>query len=356
MNDNITLLFDFPRVMGNPVQNFVALNTVDFESYLRTYIQYNDIYITVYTFKNILVKETAKIDKVFFDFDGHDKYNLVDALNDVIKLHEKLLSDNILHTINFSGGGFHLFIFCNVIPLLNPSNTIYNVFEYYKNSLNLKTLDIKIRGDLRRIFRVPNTYNFGRKKLCVNINDDIILYNGIESIYKYAEKPKPIRYFGEKLLNIKTWDKERDYNNEFITYNIDYSYSNNYDNYSDILKEILESSPECFKYLVNKKHLNYNERYFVMLYLKETYINNKRLSYLDIVYLMKEILDEDRFLHFSQTTYNGKNGEGLRPLNMIMNKDYYIPDCKKIKFELKACNVEYNCGRIHPKYKKLKGE
>lgn len=350
-----TLIYEFPRFMGDPIQNFVALNKDDFLDYVKSHLQHTNIYISVYTFSNILDKDTAKIDKIFFDLDSkdlmYDEHTPL-SLHEARLLHEELKKDGYIHLINSSSEkGYHIFLFTEVTNLNNKTDTIFNIQTHYEKILGLKTLDPQIKGDIRRIFRVPNTKNFNKNRICVNLNNEEILYSNVEIINDYAQHPREIVYFGSKLFNPKSFDKKREYNLNINTtdFSSEYSFKESTDNYQNLLKTIYDDSPKCIRNLINKRNLNYSERYFIMVYLKETYINNKRITYIDIINLMKLILTEEKFIHFSKPIdSNGKIGEGLRPLNLIMQKNYYIPTCEKIKNEMKLCDGD--CGRKHPKY------
>lgn len=339
-----TLLFDYPRFMGNPIQNFVANNKEEMFEYITTYANFKNLYISVYKFFDITNKYSVLLDKALFDFDK-DKEN-PDSLkyrDDTIKLHEDLLKDKILHLINLTGGGFHVIPFLETKEsYLNKADTLFNMQHYYQTKLNIYP-DQHIKGDLKRIFRIPNTFNYNKQRFCVNINPSVehLLYGSMESLYEYASKPHKIEFFGSQLMDINQFDNKRTYSSCDVNFNFDSQLDGNYEG---ALKEIYDKAPDCIKYIIDKKHLNNKERYFLILYLKETLYNKRLLGYEDIIGLMHEILDEEKWDHFV-------NGENLKPLNSIMEKNYYIPVCTKIKYEYKCCpHVEKGCGLRHPRY------
>jgi hypothetical protein len=350
----MSLVNRFPRFLGRPIQDEIALNYNDLEEYINKYANYCDLYMSVYSFPSPIDKNSAIIDKVFFDFDDNTiiefrEKNIPKCLRDVLVLHEDLEKDNIKHIINISGRGFHVFLFTEECDLSSKSDTIFNIQDYYQNKLDLN-LDEKIKGDIRRIFRMPNTFNFKAFRMCVSLNKDV-LCSDIDAIYEYAKTPRPLYYFCDNLLDIKRFDKKREYSNNFNCKLVNVN-ERNFENTSELLKEIYSNAPDCIKYLIDLKNINYNQRYFLMLYLKETKINNLFLGLQDIMALMQEILTEEKWLHFSSNNKDsrGVEGEGFRPLYTIMQKNYYMPDCNKVKNEIKACFSETTCKRKHPKY------
>ena len=72
-----------------------------------------NVYTTVYDFKHF--SETAPIDssvirnRIFLDFDGHND-DLDKAYRDVKIIMNWVMENDIMHTLFFSGRGFHLFL------------------------------------------------------------------------------------------------------------------------------------------------------------------------------------------------------------------------------------------------------
>jgi len=99
-----------------------------------------------------------------FDFDSND---LKEAWKDAIKLYNYLIKRDYDVHITYSGRrGFHIFLATE--PKWYHKNQIKSVQKYFKKELDLKTLDSHIFGDIRRLMRIPHTYNI-RGNLCREI-------------------------------------------------------------------------------------------------------------------------------------------------------------------------------------------
>jgi hypothetical protein len=140
--------------------------------------------------------DNADIDKIFFDFDEED------AIEDVKKLHQYLLSEDIQHTMLFSGKkGFHVYVFVDATTLkVNNKVALTNTHDFFCSKLSIK-MDQHIRGDIARIARVPNTYHMTGKKFCIPVTEED-LANGIEHIHKKAQE----QVFVYQIYGTKKYD------------------------------------------------------------------------------------------------------------------------------------------------------
>ena len=107
----------------------------EYVSFVNAQNNRTNVYTTVYDFEHF--SETAKIessviiDRIFLDFDGHDR-DLELAWRDVQMVMQKVLENDWEHTLFFSGRGFHLFLFGE------PTDNIRNIqtfFRYIKQVL-----------------------------------------------------------------------------------------------------------------------------------------------------------------------------------------------------------------------------
>ena len=167
-----------------------------------------NVYTTVYDFRhfsdNAKIESTVILDRIFLDFDGHDN-DLDDAYADVKMVMEKIVGEDIMHTLFFSGRGFHLFLDGE------PTNDIRNIQAYHrelkallKSKVNRKlTLDDRV-GQATRLRRVPNTVNMsttnneGIAYYCIPLeHNDLSLE--LEQILSLASKPRhlPFRKVGK---------------------------------------------------------------------------------------------------------------------------------------------------------------
>lgn len=180
-----------------------------------------NLYTSVYAFSRLKQNEyqqmcpdygSAIIDKLFFDFDSEK------ALDNVKKLHIYCLSKNIMHTIIFSGGGFHLYIFCEESPLMFPYDTVDNGQRHFAKEVSLTIgepqthdLDEAIVGDLARITRVPFTYNLKRKRWCLPVTHNDLIEKTYDDFKKIAEDDKNTtltspKTYGKIKVNLKAFD------------------------------------------------------------------------------------------------------------------------------------------------------
>lgn len=184
---------------------------VNTQSELDRLIQLNnfrtDCFVSLYQSRKAV--PNTIIDKLFYDFDAgtHEKGIVLDDLDnpecydDIIKFHEMLMEDDIIHRIHFSGRGFQCFIY--VEKIVNgtdeyKSNILRCCHKYFKSIYNI---DIKVGKDLARMVRMPNTWNIEGNKWCISLNR-YMLYKGYKYIRELAKKSHCGQHvFGCKLFN-----------------------------------------------------------------------------------------------------------------------------------------------------------
>jgi len=106
------------------------------------------------------IKDIPYLLYLAFDFDSDI---LEDAWEDASKLYNYMSNIGYDITINFSGyRGFHCLL--SVVPKYYTRNQIHAAHTYYKNRLNLKTCDVQIFGDVRRLIRIPGSSHAGKFK------------------------------------------------------------------------------------------------------------------------------------------------------------------------------------------------
>lgn len=173
--------------------------------------------------------ETAIVDKLFFDFAAFDSYSAM------MRMHIWLISQNILHRINFSGRKFHLFVFVkNSENLQYKADAVYNAQKWICDTTGLTygqedhsrqdnpDIDSKLMGNLAGVTRYPNTWNIHGKKFCICLNQEA-LNKGYEYIAQIAEQQQYFKdvWFGKNRLDMKEFDKPKEHLvSEFNEYNI----------------------------------------------------------------------------------------------------------------------------------------
>tara|TARA_R100001463_G_scaffold106311_1_gene160921 strand:- start:8751 stop:9737 length:987 start_codon:yes stop_codon:yes gene_type:complete len=181
----------------------------EYFEFVKSHNNRTNVYTTVYDFKHFTetmpVEDSVIIDRIFLDFDAHED-NLDMAWRDVKVVMEMVIENNYLHTLFFSGRGFHLFLFGKTTKNMRNVQTL---FREIKQLLNLKvgkknSLDERV-GQKTRLRRVPNTVNMsssdgkGNARYCIplTIND---LRLDIEEILTMALEPRllPFKKSGKK--------------------------------------------------------------------------------------------------------------------------------------------------------------
>jgi hypothetical protein len=277
------MFFKFPREIGFPKRHLVK-SLDEFKKLIAENITKLDIYTTVYAFERLDGFKpdygSAIIDKIFFDFDGDESFENVKSL------HEKLKSLDLLHTIFFSGGGFHTYVFVKLDNSLSPDKKSLAIIKIAKKLA--KGYDEVCTGDLARLARLPNTFNFKRKRFCIPVSEED-LNKGLDFIKAKAKQQQPNFYFyGNKILNL---------NNLVNNYNEEQKIS--YINSSQTIHNIniFELPPFLIKILEEHKKgwvksTGWRDRYLIILWLRELGFNK-----LDVKSFLAKNLTPDEYNH-----------------------------------------------------------
>ena len=177
-----------------------------------------DQYLSIYEYNADDPNKTL-IDKIYFDLDSPNCWEKVK------QAHKDLMKMNLKHYIQFTGRGFGLFIFTNRGWLLQyPKACLENAQKHLAKELNLTIgkhdiadIDEHIIGDIRRITRIPNTFNIKptARRFCIPIveADFKRTFDEIKSLAKVQRFIKPKKcIFGTTLFNIKQFDTTPDLN------------------------------------------------------------------------------------------------------------------------------------------------
>ena len=156
MIDLVEIPFGFRYIgyWGDGYGNQVPVETYkDVIDFINEHLSIDNIGISVCTYKD----GYPYLLYLPFDFDSE---NLKEAWLDAIKLYNKFVSKNYETCLTYSGRrGFHVFL--KVIPKIYSKRVIRHAQMMFKSMLSLKTMDERIFGDIRRLMRVPYTYNMG---------------------------------------------------------------------------------------------------------------------------------------------------------------------------------------------------
>lgn len=340
-----TLLNDYPRSMGNPRQNFIAFNAKQRNEYIRKYIKHTDLYISVYKFLEVdesgnLVRDSAIVDKVFFDLDSEN------WLSDLWKLHAWCKENgNLLHRAQFSGRGAHFFIFCDS-NIENKKMAIGNFQRYLTKELEID-IDKKIIGDIARIFRYPNTYNFKAGRFCIPIPPEALDKKYSKDwFYRMATRQQKFNgWSGSKLLSLNPYDElamlyseveEEDMQLQDIDESIETEYS---------------EFPPCAKSWLSTPLLTDYGKFMLALFLRDQLYLSYSFDSKEVISIMKKSLSNGEFNHYFGTSKGDLKrrhyGHMGKKFYALWKNDYYMPDCLALQHK-GLCPAD--CGRRHPIY------
>ncbi len=240
---------------GKPERRLCRSNQ-ELLDYIAKYNGRANCYSTVYAYEELDREEhyrlkpdysTAIINRVFMDFDGPN------AFEDMLKVHNRLYEDNILHHVNFSGRGYHLFVHTKIENLKYPKLALARYAVGLTNNQ-----DMQVVGDVARLVRIPNTWHLGAERYCVNLQLDTILRvikEGNDNIVKELARTPNFAFttFGSKKISLKEFDFEEECE-EF--------------QYEDV--EILVNDiPGCVQYAMQNPRPSYTQRLLYFSYLRE---------------------------------------------------------------------------------------
>jgi len=143
------------------------------------------------------VTDREKINKMREDPDLCEEV-LGDVWEDVEKLIGKCKEEEIPVITVFSGMGFH----CHILyqERVNPVEEISTTVNYFVEECDLKTWDRKVRGDVRRVLRVPNAQRMEKVRgtmqsagvWTIPLSEEDVMSNTIHEILDRASSPKEL--------------------------------------------------------------------------------------------------------------------------------------------------------------------
>jgi hypothetical protein len=167
----------------------IVVGKEQFKTFVDAHNGKMNVYTTVYDFEeyynNRGLEHTAILDRIFLDIDAHDN-NIQEAYDVCIKLHEWLKSNELMHSIFFSGRGFYIFVLGEKCSSIRNVKAFFNICHDIVNGSSC--LDTSVIN-VSRLRRVVNTYNFKGKRFCIRLTEDD-LDNGLEFILHEALHPR----------------------------------------------------------------------------------------------------------------------------------------------------------------------
>ena len=305
----------------------VFLNHINFynskdEVFTNTY-NYRETYIDEYG-RDKFDRKSIIIDRIPFDFDTDTAYG------DMYKIHCYLEANNILHTVNFSGNGYHVYIHTEV----NEINTILDV-SMYQNKICKQlglNVDPTIVGNPSHMIRIQGTYNKRRGRFCISLTSKEIDM-GHEAICELASKQrKGIIKIGDTLFELEHF-KSSDTLPDFPTFD-------------KPLKDLdidLELLLPCLTTNIRTNgYIPHIERVYITQYLSEIYRNGKHPDSLlpeELDNIVNEITEffEDILVDFDRNLTK-------KYVRDIVKKYKYSPSCQTLKIR-GMCIKDVFCWR-----------
>tara|TARA_R110000787_G_scaffold169256_3_gene282003 strand:+ start:144 stop:1142 length:999 start_codon:yes stop_codon:yes gene_type:complete len=181
----------------------VVLARNDYADFVNAQNNRTNVYTTVYDFEYF--SEKAKIDssvildRIFLDFDAHEE-PLEKAFRDVKVVLDLIIEQDFEYTLFFSGRGFHMFIFGEVVEDMRSIQTFFREIKQYLISKvgSSITLDDRV-GQTTRLRRVPNTVNMsssdenGNPYYCIPLLEED-LSNDVSHILSLASSMRVIPF------------------------------------------------------------------------------------------------------------------------------------------------------------------
>jgi len=289
-----------PREICNPKRRIMRTKK-DYYNFINANISSSNLFTTVYNYTDHFPMrsnyETAIIDRLWFDFDleshtkGENGENIIvknDCYQNMKTLHEWCLKHDYKHICRYTGSGFDVTIFTMKDCFIgNKKDCIYRAVDEIEKKLGVES-DIKTKGDIARIHRITNTFNFKTKakRFCIPLTQEMIDigHKGIRKIAKQQQFNSTT--FGTKYLDIRKHDKA-------FRKNVEELFSYDKKEIKDVIvDELSDMVPICIKYLLAKKNPDYNERRPIIVGLRELGFSEGETKQ-----ILAKYLDKQKFYH-----------------------------------------------------------
>jgi len=329
----------FPREIGTPKRRMCKTKE-EYLDYIRHAIRLTNLYTTVYNFSELIRfpfyqkidYDSAIVDRLYFDCDFKVKGEEVDGYISMLKLHEWCEENgNIKHQCYFTGSAYSVILAVTHDGLENKRGAVYNAQQALLDKLDIVT-DPQVMGDLARITRIPNTFNFKKtaRRYAIPLKEEQI-YLGDKVIREIAKKQQfGVKPMGTGTFNITDFDcaPVRKAPVDVSTFS--------FDDVSDDAKEILgkfENAPPCVKRMLADEDLGYNARRILIVWLRD-----QGLLLDETMAVLKETLSDRKYKH---SVFEERQPQYLYRRML----DMYFPKCRSIADRGYCdCETENECG------------
>lgn len=314
----------------NPPLEIASPMRYPFTSHNTALEQVNKLNGKVRVFYSLYSTDYLIIDKIFFDFDS------INSLKNTQKLMQYCIEKKLKHSIVFSGGGFHFYIFSqNKDVLKNPKSALAEAQREimdengFTSSIDVQQTDVDghIIGDVRRVATLPATYNTKRKRWAISLSHEevrTLTYDQIQKLAKIQRK-KIFVYDGNKYDIDKYKDIEHT-NNFNIAHQINEAPDFNIDN-----DEELDMFPPCMqRAMLNiDESGDYRARWICTIWAKELGITPEKFDEIAKKYFGRVV---------NQGSLNGRGSnydhwKKTRVADYVYNNDTDLPACERMMTE-----------------------
>lgn len=331
------LLENFYREVAINGRRIKSVTRMEEISEFITQNQKHDLYTTVYSYEklngnNLCNYSVPKIDKIFMDFDVHSDSEGESVLSDVRRLTESLSELGYYNSVNFSGRGFHVFVYTKSKKLNTPKLAIRNFVLSISSQYNLHP-DMSVVGDVARLVRIIGTTNTRSGLYCIPLRkDELISYQSIKELAKIRRNIDRSFLNGSKLLDIKDYDGYNKNEDELIEIKSDTLLEPMDLNY---FKSNIKDIP-CINEISEDDYAGWEKRTLLFGYLK-----SQGYSVVDAKYIIKSILSEEKYKKSSCARTHAEK---------YYSSSYSMPSCKRIAEKGLCPLYNMNKNQIDCKY------
>lgn len=276
----IKMMFgDMPREIGTPYRRI----TMSLDSMLQCIMRLNgksNLYTSLYAFKKINGDgrpnyDTAVINKILFDFDGVEQ-----GQEEMLNFHIAMERENIMHTIDWSGGGAHGYVFCTPYIAEHPSGCIAHMQDYIAEIAGI-SYDPAVRGRPSQIVRFPGTLNIKRRIFCIPlIHEQIHDFNMSMALNPKGQMAEIIE--GELLT-------PKDYDTPLPGDSLSLSIG---DQIYEAPIDDIEIDRACIQKFLDEKEVGNQRRFWWYLHLKD-----KKFTFDESIAISRKYFGENEFEH-----------------------------------------------------------